>query len=221
MEDMVNEWIRRAVRHRDVIWRSYQEAVAAGAMALFGEKYGDRVRDASNVPGFSLELCGGCHVRNTGEIGALPGRVASAGVASGVRRIEALDRQLRAAGGPAASAPPTTELTQRLGIRSGDFDQQIQKADQLRQRQNELEQEMKRLRMQLVSGTAAPAEEEMMVTASRWWPARCRSAPSNELREIADTLRSKIGSGVVVIGSRSDGNVSLVAAVIEGPHRAG
>ena len=209
VEDMVNEWIRRAVA-TETMWRSYQEAVAAGAMALFGEKYGDRVRTV-NVPGFSLELCGGCHVRNTGEIGIFLVE-SERGVASGVRRIEALTgnfaleeiRRQRAA---------YDELTQRLGIRSGDFDQQIQKADQLRQRQNELEQEMKRLRMQLVSGTAAPAEEEMMVDGIKVVAREVPSAPSNELREIADTLRSKIGSGVVVIGSRSDGNVSLVAAV--------
>jgi alanyl-tRNA synthetase len=209
VEDMVNEWIRRAVA-TETMWRSYQEAVAAGAMALFGEKYGDRVRTV-NVPGFSLELCGGCHVRNTGEIGIFLVE-SERGVASGVRRIEALTgnfaleeiRRQRAA---------YDELTQRLGIRSGDFDQQIQKADQLRQRQNELEQEMKRLRMQLVSGTAAPAEEEMMVEGIKVVAREVPSAPSNELREIADTLRSKIGSGVVVIGSRSDGNVSLVAAV--------
>ncbi|HEX2642155.1 MAG TPA: alanine--tRNA ligase, partial [Thermoanaerobaculia bacterium] len=124
VEDMVNEWIRRAVA-TETMWRSYQEAVAAGAMALFGEKYGDRVRTV-NVPGFSLELCGGCHVRTTGEIGIFLVE-SERGVASGVRRIEALTgnfaleeiRRQRAA---------YDELTQRLGIRSGDFDQQIQKA---------------------------------------------------------------------------------------------
>src|SRR6185295_12340228 len=86
-EDLVNEWIRRAVS-TEFVWRSYQEAIAAGAMALFGEKYGERVRTV-NVPGFSLELCGGCHVHNTGEIGLFVVET-ERGVASGVRRIEAL-----------------------------------------------------------------------------------------------------------------------------------
>ncbi|HEX9943836.1 MAG TPA: alanine--tRNA ligase [Thermoanaerobaculia bacterium] len=210
VEDLANEWIRRAVP-TEVVWRSYQEAIAAGAMALFGEKYGERVRTV-NVPGFSLELCGGCHVRNTGEIGLFVIE-SERGVASGVRRIEALTgayaleevRRQRAAYG---------ELVARLGIRSGDYEQQLQKAEQIRQRQNELESEMRRLRMQLVSGAVSPAgDEEILVDGIRVLAREVPPAPANELRDMADTLRSKLGSGVVVIGTRSDDNVSLVAAV--------
>jgi alanyl-tRNA synthetase len=210
VEDLVNEWIRRAVA-TEFVWRSYQEAIAAGAMALFGEKYGERVRTV-NVPGFSLELCGGCHVHNTGEIGLFVIE-SERGVASGVRRIEALTgtyaleeiRRQRAAYG---------ELVARLGIRTGDYDQQLQKAEQFRQRQNELEQEMRRLRMQLVSGAAAATgDEEILIDGIRVLAREVPPAPANELRDMADALRSKLGSGVVVIGSRSDGNVSLVAAV--------
>ena len=208
-EDLVNEWIRRAVP-TEIVQRTYQEAVAAGAMALFGEKYGERVRTV-NVPGFSLELCGGCHVRNTGEIGLFLIE-SERGVASGVRRIEALTgtyaleeiRRQRAAYG---------ELTQRLGIRTGDYDQQLQKAEQLRQRQNDLEQEMKRLRMQLVSRAPAATDEESVVDGIRILAREVPPAPANELRDMADSLRSKLGSGVVVIGTRGDGNVNLVAAV--------
>ncbi|HEX3530899.1 MAG TPA: alanine--tRNA ligase [Thermoanaerobaculia bacterium] len=207
-EDLVNEWIRRAVSI-EIVQRTYQEAVAAGAMALFGEKYGERVRTV-NVPGFSLELCGGCHVRNTGEIGLFMIE-SERGVASGVRRIEAQTgtyameeiRRQRAT---------YHELTQRLGIRTGDYDQQLQKADQLRQRQNELEQEMKRLRMQLVSG-AATTDEESLVDGIKVITREVPPAPANELRDMADALRSKLGSGIVVIGTRGDGNVNLVVAV--------
>ncbi|HEV8577514.1 MAG TPA: alanine--tRNA ligase [Thermoanaerobaculia bacterium] len=210
VEDLVNEWVRRAVA-TEFVWRSYQEAIAAGAMALFGEKYGERVRTV-NVPGFSLELCGGCHVHNTGEIGLFIIE-SERGVASGVRRIEALTgtyaleeiRRQRAAYG---------ELVARLGIRTGDYDQQLQKAEQLRQRQNDLEQEMRRLRMQLVSGSVSSAgDEEILVDGIRVLAREVPPAPANELRDMADTLRSKLGSGVVVIGTRGDGNVSLVAAV--------
>ncbi|HEX6863042.1 MAG TPA: DHHA1 domain-containing protein, partial [Thermoanaerobaculia bacterium] len=209
VEDLVNEWVRRSVA-TEFVWRSYQEAIAAGAMALFGEKYGERVRTV-NVPGFSLELCGGCHVRNTGEIGLFMIDT-ERGVASGVRRIEAVTgayalaemRQQRAA---------YQELVTRLGIRSGDYDQQLQRAEQIRQRQDELEQEMRKLRMQLVSGATAAAEEERMVDGIRVLAREVPPAPANEMRDMADTLRSKLGSGVVVIGSRSEDNVSLVAAV--------
>jgi alanyl-tRNA synthetase len=210
VEDLVNEWIRRAVA-TDFVWRSYQEAIAAGAMALFGEKYGERVRTV-NVPGFSLELCGGCHVHNTGEIGLFV-LESERGVASGVRRVEALTgayaleeiRRQRAAYG---------ELVARLGIRTADYDQQLQKAEQIRQRQSELEQEMRRLRMQLVSGPASPSgDEEILIDGIRVLAREVPPAPANELRDMADTLRSKLGSGVVVIGTRGEGNVSLVAAV--------
>ncbi len=208
-EDLVNEWVRRAVS-TDFIWRSYQEAIAAGAMALFGEKYGERVRTVS-VPGFSLELCGGCHVHNTGEIGLFLVD-SERGVASGVRRIEAVTgthamgevRRQRAAYG---------ELMSRLGIRSGDYDQQLQKAEQLRQRQDQLESEMRRLRMQLVSGAPAARDEEMLVEGVRVLAREVPPAPANELRDMADALRGKLGSGVVVIGTRGEDTVSLVAAV--------
>jgi alanyl-tRNA synthetase len=209
VEDLVNEWVRRAVP-TDFVWRSYQEAIAAGAMALFGEKYGERVRTVG-VPGFSLELCGGCHVHNSGEIGLFL-IDSERGVASGVRRLEALTgayalaevRRQRAA---------HAELVTRLGIRSGDYDQQLQKAEQLRVRQDQLEQEMRRLRMQLVSGGPAVADEELLVDGVRVVAREVPPAPANELRDMADALRSKIGSGVVVIGTRGDGTVSLVAAV--------
>jgi alanyl-tRNA synthetase len=209
VEDLVNEWVRRAVP-TEFVWRSYQEAIAAGAMALFGEKYGERVRTVG-VPGFSLELCGGCHVHNSGEIGLFL-IDSERGVASGVRRLEALTgayalaetRRQRAAHG---------ELVSRLGIRSGDYDQQLQKAEQLRVRQDQLEQEMRRLRMQLVSGAPAAAEEELLVDGVRVVAREVPPAPAAELRDMADALRSKIGSGVVVIGTRGDGTVSLVAAV--------
>ena len=196
LEDLVNEWIRRAVA-TEIVWRSYQEAIAAGAMALFGEKYGERVRTV-NVPGFSLELCGGCHVRNTGEIGLFLIE-SERGVASGVRRIEALTgtyaleeiRRQRTAYGelvaaarhplgrlrPAApegrAAPPAAE-------RAGAGDEEAAHAARLGHRRRRA-----RTRRRLVDGIRVVARE-------------VPPAPANELRDMADTLRSKLGSGVVV-----------------------
>jgi alanyl-tRNA synthetase len=105
------------------------------------------------------------------------------------------------------------ELVERLGIHSGDYEQQLQKAEQLRQRQDELEHEMRRLRMQLVSGGPDAGPEERRVDGVRVLAREVPPAPASELREMADALRSKLGSGVVVIGTRGDGTVSLVAAV--------
>ncbi|HEY3491969.1 MAG TPA: DHHA1 domain-containing protein, partial [Solirubrobacterales bacterium] len=93
------------------------------------------------------------------------------------------------------------------------YDQQLQRAEQIRQRQDELEQEMRKLRMQLVSASSSPAEEERMVDGIRIVAREVPPAPANEMRDMADKLRSQLGSGIVVIGSRSDDNVSLVAAV--------
>ncbi len=212
-EDLVNEWIRRAVP-TEFRWRSYQEAVAAGAMALFGEKYGERVRTV-DVPGFSLELCGGCHVRNTGQIGLFLIE-SERGIASGVRRIEALT-------GANALAATRRErenlqaIVAALGIKTADPDQQRERAAQIAARQGALEDEVKKLRLTLATGAAASSagagDGEMLIDGIKVLAREVPPAPATELRDIADALRSKLGSGVVVIGSRGDGNVSLVAAV--------
>ncbi len=210
VEDLVNEWIRRAVA-TEVRWRSYQEAVAAGAMALFGEKYGDRVRTV-DVPGFSLELCGGCHVRNTGQIGIFLIE-SERGIASGVRRLEALTGT-RAVEEIRRRRDNLDQIVETLGIKAPEPEQQLERAVQLVARQKALEEELKGLRMQLVTGGVAGGNDrELVVDGIRVVVREVPPAPANEMRSMADTLRSKIGSGVVVIGSRGDGNVSLVAAV--------
>jgi alanyl-tRNA synthetase len=210
VEDLVNEWIRRAVA-TEVRVRSYQEAVAAGAMALFGEKYGDRVRTV-DVPGFSLELCGGCHVRNTGQIGIFLIE-SERGIASGVRRIEALTGT-KAMEEVRRRRDNLDQIVEILGIKAPEPGQQLERAAQLLARQKALEEELKGLRMQLVAGGVAGGNDrELVVDGIRVVAREVPPAPANEMRSMADTLRSKIGSGVVVIGSRGDGNVSLVAAV--------
>jgi alanyl-tRNA synthetase len=207
IEDLVNERVRQAIPTR-ILVQGYQEAVARGAMALFGEKYGDRVRTVE-VPGFSLELCGGCHVRNSGEIGLFL-VTSERGIASGVRRIEALTgrgavehvraRQALAADVAAAvGAPPE---------RAAD------EARSLHQRLAASERELAQLRRQLVAGSgAAPAEQARDVGGVKVLAREVPPAPPDELRNMADMLRQKLGSGVVVLGARGDGKVSLVAAV--------
>ncbi|HEV7670327.1 MAG TPA: alanine--tRNA ligase [Thermoanaerobaculia bacterium] len=214
VEDLVNEWIRRAVP-TDFRFRTYQEAVAAGAMALFGEKYGDTVRTVE-VQGLSLELCGGCHVANSGEIGLFLIE-SERGVASGVRRIEAVT----GAGALAtvrAQRSAYENLIETLGIKSADPAQQRERAAQLKARTAELENEVKKLRLQVVSGggkgsSAAADDETIDVLGIKVLAREVPHAPADDLRAMADALRAKLGSGVVILGARDEGNVSLIAAV--------
>ena len=208
VEELVDTWVLKAVPTRITADRDPKEAIAAGAMALFGEKYGDRVRTVE-VPGFSLELCGGCHVANTGEIGPFVVR-SERGVASGVRRIEALTgegalRFLRQRDSDLAAVEAA------LGAAAGHAGSELAK---LKREVKERETELARLRVQLVSGAASAAEEQV-VAGIRILVREVPAAPPAELRNMADLLRSRLGSGVVVLGTRSEGKVSLIAAVTD------
>ncbi len=208
VEDLVNRWVLEA---RDTVItaeRPYAEAIAAGAMALFGEKYGERVRTVE-VPGeaASLELCGGCHVRNTGEIGSFL-IVAERGVASGVRRIEALTGE-GALAETRRRGDRLREAAEQLGVPDERLGEEIARG---KERLREAERELARVRLQLVSGAAAgeaPVEVAGVKVLAREVPA----APAAELRSMADVLRGRLGSGVVVLGCRADGKVTLIAAV--------
>ena len=205
IEDLANLWIRRAVA-TDIRWRDFDEARKSGAMALFGEKYGDRVRTVE-IPGFSLELCGGCHVRNSGEI-ALVLITSERGVASGVRRIEAL------------TGEGALELVRRRQQLLAGIEDELQtpaeratgEVSALKDKVKQLKRELARLRVKLVSSEAA-AQEEHEVGGVRLVAREVPQAPAGELRKLADTLRDKLGSGVVVLAARDDEKVSLIATV--------
>jgi alanyl-tRNA synthetase len=208
IEDRVNDWVLRAVPTR-IREMAYQGGRGGRRHGLFGEKYGERVRTVE-VPGFSLELCGGCHVGNTGEIGLFL-VTGERGIASGVRRVEAVtgaaalarvrEREAllaavgEALGGPAERAPEEIAA--------------------LRADLAERDRELARLRMDLVAGRAggAPAGEAVDVDGIRVLAREVPAAPAAELRNMADALRAKLGSGVVVLGTRDGAKVSLVAAV--------
>jgi len=213
IEARVNQEVLRAVPTQIEV-REQREALAAGAMALFGEKYGERVRTVA-VPGFSLELCGGCHVGNVGEIGLFL-VTSERGVASGVRRIEAVT-----GAGAYQRVRRQGELLERVAAQAGAEPERV--ADEvaaLRDGLREAEKELSRLRVQMVSGAAAgggddggPVEVDGVKVLAREVP----PAPVHELRNMADVLRGKLGSGVVVIGTRDAeaGKVTLLAAVSE------
>ena len=212
IEDTVNEWVRHAVP-LEIGERSYDDAVAAGAMALFGEKYGDRVRTVE-IPGFSLELCGGCHVGNTGEVGPVT-LVGERGVAAGVRRIEALagdraDRLHR------TQAHLLATLQRELGA---DGEQAAAEVRALKERLRAAEKELSRVRLGLLAGDGKAERGPSADGDTRSIQGVnvvLREVPASnvgELRNLADVLRSRLGSGVVVLGSRDEGKVKLVASV--------
>ncbi len=212
VEDRVNAQVLEAVPTR-IAETGYREAVAAGAMALFGEKYGERVRTVE-VPGASLELCGGCHVANTGEIGLFL-ITAERGIASGVRRIEAVTGEGAIARVREREAV-LTGIEAALGVPAERAREEIAS---LRRALDERDRELAKLRLEMVAGGGAGSDgddwraDAVDVDGIRVLAREVPVAPAGELRTMADALRSKLGSGVVVIGSRDGEKVSLVAAV--------
>jgi len=213
VERRVNEWVLRAVDTRIVAGRSIAEAKAAGAMALFGEKYGDTVRTVE-IPGFSLELCGGCHVRNTGEIGPFVVR-SERGVASGVRRIEALSGE-RALAHLRERDAELARVEAALGAETG---RALGEVEALRRAVRERDAELAKLRRELVTGAASGGtggEGEIRAVAGvRLLVREVPPAPAGELRDLAEALRGRLGTGVVVLGARGEGKVSLIAAATD------
>ncbi len=212
IERRVNAWIRADTI---VEWEvtDYQDALNRGAMALFGEKYGDRVRmvtvgcadsdsphahaDAQTTLMCSRELCGGTHVARTGEIGFFK-IVSESGVSSGVRRIEALT----GTGAEAwieAQANTTRELSARLGVPANQLLERIEHLQaELKQRQRELETLRAQNARGALEGLLANVREE---NGLKFLAARVEAADANRLREMGDWLRDKLGSGVVVLGT--------------------
>jgi alanyl-tRNA synthetase len=189
--------------------RSTQEAIAAGAMALFGEKYGDQVRVVS-VPGFSMELCGGTHVRATGDIGFFV-IVAEGGVSAGVRRIEALTGR----GAVAWAQHQRAALGGVLeALHVGD-DQAVDAIEKLQSEVKRLARDVSQLKTRLAMGGGDQTGGDETVDVAGVKLARRKTADLDKdaLRNLADSLKAKIKSGVVVIASANDGKVQMVVAV--------
>ena len=187
--------------------RDLDEAVRGGAMALFGEKYLDRVRVVS-VGDFSTELCGGTHVARTGEIGVFK-IVAETSIAAGVRRLEALTgfgalRQYRTASREVQRAALMLKVRER-GL--------VAAVEKLLAERRKQEKEIDALKSKLArSGVADLAARAREIDGMRVLAARLDDADRGQLRSLADALRQKLGSGLVVLGTVTEGRVALVAA---------
>ncbi len=210
IERIVNdEIVRNTPVHTDV--STPEEAVAKGAMALFGEKYGDRVRVVS-VPGFSMELCGGTHVRATGDIGPFV-ITEETGVAAGVRRIEALT----GAGAVRWMQEQRAALHDVVSVLNTTPPHAAESVQRLQAETRRLAREVEQLKMKAAlggGGTArAAADEPVDVGGVKLITKRVSGIDKGGLRAISDTLRDRLGSGVVVLASENEGKVGLVVAV--------
>jgi alanyl-tRNA synthetase len=216
IERIVNEHILRNTPVQTEI-KDTQEAIAGGAMALFGEKYGDRVRVVS-IPGFSLELCGGTHVRATGDIG-LFAIVSESGVAAGVRRIEAITG-LDSVAAFQRQRDELGALSAALNAPAGDLAARIA-ALQEELKRTKKETQVLKVQAAVISTSvpsativqgASPIEADIP-GGGRLVAREVHGLDKDGLRALVDQHRNQIKSGVVVLASPSDGKVAIVVGV--------
>jgi alanyl-tRNA synthetase len=207
VEALVNAEVRRNAA-AEVHNMGYDQAIEFGAMALFGEKYGDEVR-VLKMGDFSTELCGGTHVGRTGDIGLFK-VVSEVGVASGVRRIEAVT----GAGALAYVADEERRLAEFSQLLSSSGDDAVEKLRQLFDRQKKLERELESLRSKAAgSATADLAGSATDVDGIKVVAARLEGLDAKSLRDSVDLLKQQLGDCVILLAGAADGRVSLIAGV--------
>jgi len=207
VERQVNDAIRRNLEVSARVMK-YDEAIKAGALAFFGDKYGDEVR-VLGMGDVSTELCGGTHVRRTGDIGFFK-IVSESGVAAGVRRVEAMtgegalawvqEQEAKLHQAAAALKAPVAEVTAKIA----------QVLDNVKL----LERELAKLKSKLASSQGEDlADQAVEVKGTRVLAASLEGADAKTLRETMDKLKDKLKSAAIVLGAVSDGKVSLIAGV--------
>jgi alanyl-tRNA synthetase len=207
IEHLVNEQIRlNTPVTADLVARD--EAIKAGAMALFGEKYGDVVR-VLRIGDFSTELCGGTHIQRAGDIGLFK-IVSESGVAAGVRRIEAVTGE-GALDWVRAGERLVQTLSERVKAGRDTLDEKIQ---QLLERNRTLEKELDRLKGKLAGVAGGDlASRAVEIDGIKVLAANIEDSDPKGLRDLVDQLRNKLGSAAVVLATVRDGKVSLIAGV--------
>jgi alanyl-tRNA synthetase len=209
IEALVNDAIRRNDEVSARIMK-FDEAIKAGALAFFGDKYGDEVR-VVGMGETSTELCGGTHVRRTGDIGFFK-IIGESGVAAGIRRIEAVtgegalawvhDQEARLADAAAALKAPVPEVAQRIA--------------QVLDNVKHLERELGKLKSKLASSQGDDlAAQATDVKGAKVLAATLDGADAKTLRETLDKLKEKLKPAAIVLGAVAEGKVTLIAGVTQ------
>ncbi len=207
IERLVNQQILRNTQVTTNVM-PIDEAVATGAMALFGEKYGEEVRVVS-IPDFSKELCGGTHVGRTGDIGVFK-VTAESSIAAGVRRIEAVTGDVAVAQYQ-QSSDALHRISRMLRVSEPELVEQV---DRLLEEKRQQDRQIDALKTKIANSAAHALElQSKEKNGVRYLAAQVDGLDRNQMRTLADNLRNKWRSGVVVLASAENGSVSIVAAV--------
>ena len=215
VEDLVNEKIQASLPVNTNVM-DIEEAKKSGAMALFGEKYTQNVRVVS-MGDFSKELCGGTHVANTGEI-MLFKIVSEAGIAAGVRRIEALTGQ-----GVIEYYKKQEEMLQEAAkALKANPSQVVEKIQHLQSELKAVSSENESLKSKLAQGALGDVMDQVVeVKGIRLLAAKVEGVDMNGLRDLGDQLKEKLGEGVVVLAAVNDGKVNVLAMATDAAQKAG
>jgi len=218
MQKVVSDVNAQILSNAPVVTRlmDQETAIQAGAMALFGEKYGDEVRVVSmgtennGKDFYSTELCGGTHVNRTGDIGIFK-VLSETAVAAGVRRIEAVTGNAARAyfDETEASLIKTAEV---LKSKPSDVPERVKS---LIDERRKMEQEISQLRKQIATGGISSEQSEILVSGTKLIARLMDGIPAKDLKGLADEFKQKIGSGVVALIAVNDGKASLVVAVTD------
>ncbi|MCS6126587.1 alanine--tRNA ligase [Shewanella baltica] len=207
VEELVNTQIRRN-HELKTAEMGIDEAKEKGAMALFGEKYDSQVRVVT-MGDFSIELCGGTHVGRTGDIGLFK-ITSEAGIAAGVRRIEAVT----GAAAMAYVAQQQAELEEAAALLKGDANSVVAKLKALLDKMKQLEKEMAQLKDKLAAAASADlVGDAVVINGVNVLIKKLDGVEASSLRGLQDELKQKLKSAIIVLGTTQEGKVNLIAGV--------
>lgn len=215
VSELVNQSIESALEVRTDIM-SIDEARKSGAMALFGEKYGDQVR-VVQMGDYSIELCGGTHVSNTSQIQYFK-IISESGVAAGVRRIEALT----AKGAFRYMSQMEERLSQVAGLMKTTTHQVIEKTEALIENNKKLNNELETIKQKTARDSARDfLKNVIQINDISFLASEIDNLDMNGLRDLGDSMKDQMGESIVVLVSNQDGKVNLIAMATEGAVKKG